>query len=332
MRRAVVFGAVLAVVAGAGVQAYLKIGTDVGGTIVGIRWATQPVRYFITDRGVPGVSPGALSDAVARAFGTWSAASGSAIRPEFSGFVHAEPSASDGLSVIGFELRPDLERVLGTTSFTLDDATGDILEADILLNAAFDWSVAANGEPGRHDAESIAVHEIGHLLGLGHSALGETELLDDGGRRVIAKGAVMFPIAFPSGVTRDRELQPDDTAGVLDIYRTTAFNRERGSLSGRVTLNGRGVFGAHVVACNVSTGALHASFSLSSDGTYVIAGLEPGVYVLRAEPLDDADVESFFDEDAFVEVDFQPAYATSLGVVPSGGRAGTRVDIAVQPK
>ena len=64
MRRAVVFGAVLAVVAGAGVQAYLKIGTDVGGTIVGIRWATQPVRYFITDRGVPGVSSGVLSDAV----------------------------------------------------------------------------------------------------------------------------------------------------------------------------------------------------------------------------------------------------------------------------
>jgi hypothetical protein len=141
----------------------------------------------------------------------------------------------------------------------------------------------------------------------------------------------MFPIAYPSGNIEDRSLEADDIAGVSDIYSTTTFNRETGSISGRVTENGRGLFGAHVVAYNVGTGAVHATFSLSSAGGFVLAGLAPGVYVLRAEPIDDADIDSFFDTDAAVDVDFRAAYAPTLGVVPAGGR-GDQVDIAVQPK
>ena len=66
--------------------------------------------------------------------------------------------------------------MLGETSFLIDEVTGEILESDIVLNSTFPWSVAAGGEAGRHDVESIVLHEVGHLLGLGHSALGETEL------------------------------------------------------------------------------------------------------------------------------------------------------------
>jgi hypothetical protein len=311
--------------------AYLKIGTDVGGSIVGIRWPTQPVRYFVAARDVPGVSAADAANAVSRAFATWSAVPTAAVRAEFMGFVGAEPSEEDSLSVIGFQHRPELERVLGTTSFTLDDETGEILEADILLNSAFGWSVAPNGEAGRYDVETIAVHEIGHLLGLGHSALGETELLPEGNRRLLAKRAVMFPIAFPAGNVDDRSLEADDAAGVSDIYSTGRFNRDTGSISGTVTLDGRGVFGAHVVAYNIGTGDVHATFSLSPAGGFVLAGLTPGIYVLRAEPLDDADVDGFFGSEVEVDVDFRPAYAAALGVVPAGGR-GERVDIAVQPK
>jgi hypothetical protein len=320
-----------AFLAAPGLGAYLKLGTDVGDRIVGIRWNRQPVRYFVTDREVPGVPVGALQAAVARAFATWSGAAGASVSAEFVGVTPVAPSEADTLSVIGFEARPDRERILGSTSFTTDDATGEILEADIFFNSTFNWSVAEAGEPGRHDLESIAVHEIGHLFGLGHSALGETDVVASGGRRVSAKRAVMFPIAYPAGTTRDRAIEADDAAGLSDIYPAAGSSLDVGSIGGRVTKNGAGVFGAHVTAVNLGTGALHATFSLSAGGDFVLGRLPPGVYLVRAEPLDDAELESFFEEDAGVDADFIPAYAPRLGVVPAGG-SGERLEIVVRAK
>jgi hypothetical protein len=312
-----------------GVGAYLKIGFDVGGSVVAIRWP-DGVRYFVTNRDVPGVPTADLSNAVARAFATWTNTGSSAFRSELAGLVNAEPGSDDGLSVIGFVPLED-ESVLGQTSFVLDESTGQILESDIELNARFPWSVAPAGEPGRHDVESIVLHEIGHLLGLGHSALGETELLDGDRRRLIGKSAVMFPIAFPPGVITDRSLTADDVAGVSDIYPPAGQSRETGSVTGRVRSAGRGVFGAHVTAYNISAGTLNATFSLSSEGDFVLGGLAPGVYVIRVEPLDDASIDSFFDTDAAVDADFRAAFAPRLAVVPAGGR-GDALEIEVEPK
>src|SRR4029453_1732043 len=84
-------------------------------------------------------------------------------------------------------------------NFLFDTTTGELLESDIFFNTAFSWSVAQSGEAGRYDLESIALHEEGHFSGLGHSALGETEVFADSGRRVIGAEAVMFPIAFSAG-------------------------------------------------------------------------------------------------------------------------------------
>ena len=37
---------------------------------------------------------------------------------------------------------PSLDRVLASTSYLVDDATGELLESDIFFNSAFPWSVA----------------------------------------------------------------------------------------------------------------------------------------------------------------------------------------------
>ena len=320
MRRALLIACLVSVFV-APAAAYLKLGFRAGGQLVGVRWRERPVPYFITNRDGGGLTAPQFEAAIARAFATWAGEPTIDITFSFRGYTGAEPFDEDGMNTLGFQAEPELERVLGATGFTIDTVTGRILESDIFFNAIFPWSVAPSGAAGRFDLESTAVHEIGHFIGLGHSAIGETELVGTG-RRVIAKQAVMFPIAFPTGSISDRHLKPDDIAGASDIYPEGDFSRATGSISGRVLLEGRGVFGAHVTAFSLASGRIVGGFTLDDAGRFAIAGLEPGLHVVRVEPLDDGDIDSFFNDDADVELGFMATTAPSIVSVPRGGSSG----------
>ncbi len=330
-RRALaLLAAAVFIVAPAVTSAYLTLGTTVNGRSVTTRW-TPPIKYFVTNRSVDGVTANQLQTVVAQSFGTWAAVPTANTSATFTGFTNAEPVRDDGATVIGFQAHPELDRTLGVTTFTLDRTTGALVEADIFLNSLFDWSTAANGETNRFDVQSIVTHELGHLLGLGHSLLGETEIRPTGGRRVLGKSSVMFPIAYAVGTTQDRFLHDDDKAALSVTYPTPQFLQNTGSVSGRVTLDGAGIFGAHVVAFNTKTQELVGGFSLNANGEFAIDGLTPGIYVLRVEPLDDADVSSFFDGDARVELGFKATFHSKLVTVPYGG-FGESVEIKVTRK
>jgi matrixin/carboxypeptidase family protein len=333
MRRLVALVVVAACVALAPVTlfAYLKLGIQVAGRTVTAHWNSLPMRYFVTNAGTTNVTAGQFQTAIAAAFSTWEQVPTSTFSATFAGSTPARPLDQDGMSVLGYANRPDLDRVLGATTFIVNTTTGEIVESDIFFNSAFDWSTAPAGESGRFDLQSIALHEIGHLQGLGHSALGETELRAGGGRRVLASGAVMFPIAFSAGNIEERTLRPDDVAGISDIYPDNDFRSRTGSIGGKVTKNGAGVYGAHVVAFNLQSGEMVGNFSLDTNGTFAIAGLEPGPYVVRVEPLDDADIESFFDPPPAPDLQFGPKYYERIVIAPRGGSAGS-IEIKVSPR
>ena len=311
--------------------AYLKFGVTVGGRQVTLKWSQTPVRYFVTNVGVPGVTADDFQAAVGRAFATWHAVATASISYQLAGATNAVPGRDDGLSTLGFLSRPDLDRVLASTSFLVDASTGALLESDIFFNSAMPWSVSPGGDAGRFDVESIALHEIGHFSGLGHSALGETELRAGGGRVVLSSEAVMFPIAFTPGSTAGRRLKADDIAGISDLYPADGDASTLGTLSGRVTKNGSGVFGAHVVAFDPATGSLVANFTLNANGQFSIGGLSPGPRIVRVEPLDDADIDSFFDPERQIDLDFRVAFADRVVIVPRGGDSG-EIAIAIVAK
>jgi Matrixin len=301
--------------------AYLEFGVTVGGQQVKPKWPQATVRYLVTNAGVPNVTVADFQSAIGRAFASWEAVPTASITYQFAGLTAALPGRDDGLTTLGFQNRPDLDRVLAATSFVVDAATGAFVESDIFFNSAFPWSAAPGGDATRFDLESIALHEIGHLSGLSHSALGETELRPGGGRLVTASEAVMFPIAYAIGSIAGRTLKADDIAGISDLYpagEATTY----GSVSGRVTKNGVPLFGAHVVAFDPVRRTLIASFTLNAQGQFSIAALPPGPRILRVEPLDDADIDSFFDASRTVDINFRVAFGDRVVVVPRGGDSG----------
>jgi hypothetical protein len=142
----------------------------------------------------------AFDAALRSAMSTWSSVGGSAWRYNFSGYTAAAASTSDGqMTVVNGGGRSFPSGVLATTMIR---GTGDgtIYDSDIFFNPAYNLTTTGSGL----DFESVALHEMGHGLGLDHN---------DGcyaTRTVMQSGLV-------SG-TQKRSLAPPEIDGLRYLY------------------------------------------------------------------------------------------------------------------
>ncbi len=90
---------------------------------------------------------------------------------------------------------------LAKTTVTYDSKTGEILDADIEINHAYNEITTGDGNVV-YDLRSILTHEIGHFLGLDHSADPASTMYAD----------------YEPGSTEQRTLEDDDFAGLCDAY------------------------------------------------------------------------------------------------------------------
>src|SRR6185503_601660 len=111
-------------------------------------------------------------------------------------------------------------------------------EADIVFNPAFTYSTSA--EPNKFDIQGVLTHEIGHFIGLDHSAL---------------VSSVLVPFASPSQLDQ-RNLAYDDIAGVTEIYPRNSALPPNGQIRGLILSGTTPVFGANVVAVDANGTAL----------------------------------------------------------------------------
>jgi hypothetical protein len=102
---------------------------------------------------------------------------------------------------------PDIadSNALAITTIVYDRSSGEIQDADIDVNGfSFFWTVTDEAGAIDNDVQNTITHEMGHLIGLGHSP--DTD-------------ATMFA-SSPGGETSKRSLAPDDVMGVCTIYPT----------------------------------------------------------------------------------------------------------------
>jgi Matrixin/IPT/TIG domain/Carboxypeptidase regulatory-like domain len=238
------------------------------------KWQSMPVSYSINESGSPVIQNKSEFAAVRAAFQTWQNVPTADIRIDYKGPTPITAVGYDGMNLVTFA---DSSLPLGTTTIAATFSFyGPVLasdntiqygtqEADIAFNPAFDFSTS--GDSGKYDIQGVITHEIGHFLGLDHAGL---------------VSSVMVPFSVPSQLDQ-RTLSYDDMAGVTEIYPKNV--PPLGQIQGTVKSGTAPVFGAHVVAMDISGTDVVSTLS-QPDGTYTLRFLPAGAYRLYAEPLD----------------------------------------------
>ena len=236
----------------------------------------MPVPFWINQSGLPQIANASEFEAVNAAFQTWQTISIANISFQNMGTTPASTVGQDGLNLVTFvddSVPMGSATIAATFSFFTVDGTGSfrIQEADIAFNrsSAFSNAFSTSGDPAKYDVQAIITHEIGHFLGLDHSAV---------------LSSVMTPYGAV-GQLDQRTLSYDDIAGVAAIYPQNSNFSALSVIAGTITLAGSPVFGAHVVALDAN-GTVTASGISNPDGSYEIDFVPPGAYRLYAEPLD----------------------------------------------
>lgn len=176
-------------------------------------------------------------------------------------------TAQDRLNEIYFSTNPTIfgggSTTLGITQVYYKNNTGEILEADILINDGYTFSTTSTD---KNYLGNVITHELGHLIGLGHS-------------QVI--GSSMFYTLSRGQHT----LSADDSAGAYSIYPYN--DSTKASLSGKIVGGNSlaGVFGAHVMAISLKTGQVGGAAFSGADGSFKISGLTKNdQYYIYTEP------------------------------------------------
>jgi len=254
-------------------------------------WGKDAVPFVIRAEGSDNLGSKTTIAILRESFGEWEDVATSRLKFVDRGVTERlEPSRSDGNNLVIFDetgrwlSAPIGTGIIAVTRINSDPFSGRILDADIIFNGRdFTFNTEAGPFGGSSvNLKDVAVHEIGHLLGLDHTPL----------EGPVAVRPTMNPFYNSDGPGEASSLTADDRAGVSVIYPTAFFHILTGVISGTVNSRaGTPIFGAHVTAQNIDTDDIFSTVSgafprLGERGDFLLRGLSPGRYRLGIAPIE----------------------------------------------
>jgi hypothetical protein len=165
------------------------------------RWTTTPITVRVYNVGNSTITDGSGGvNATVNAIRAWGIISSSTTT---SAAVRGSAPATIMLNTNGGVCTGSCLAATLTGYYTTQAGDDRINDADIYTNTAFQYF--SSGEPacsGEYDIDGIMTHEVGHVIGLGHSTV---------------TGATMYPSVSACN-TANRSLEADDRAGRDDLY------------------------------------------------------------------------------------------------------------------
>lgn len=190
-------------------------------------WPTSCVGFSLQKNGTQDLDPQETFSVLRKAFQAWSevpcpGGGNASITFEERGPVACKRSEFDkggrNLNVVLFQdddwKYRGADATLAKTSVSYNDETGEIYDADIEINAAYNTLTMTNPpELVEYDLQAIVTHEVGHFLGIAHSS----------------DGSAVMNATYEPGSVLQRTLASDDVAAVCGVYppdRSVACNSE----------------------------------------------------------------------------------------------------------
>ncbi len=276
--------------------------------------STRAIIYRLDASGYSATNSASELDAVRAAFDQWQGAEGTHLKFEEGPLVTGtqDINSQDHTNTVFWARdmtinggRDNLRGILALTYVASFSNGNVIFDADTVFNGVeFQWFTdAADPTTQKVFVEAIALHEIGHLVGLQHSPVGSATML----------------VAGEFGLNAQLGLSADEGSAARGMYPTSDMAARVGRVTGRVLASGQPVFGAAVFAEDAQ-GALLAGTVSGEDGSFSLPGLLAGVHVIRAAPLDPVTALNYLVRGA----DISAAYTSAqTGFVPSNDRVVT---------
>jgi len=180
---------------------------DVSGYVTnGHTWGTNQVLYYVNPTNIYISNTAAISAFQNGAY-PWSSQTLANIQLVYGGTTNGTSLTLNNKNEVFF--RNDSSSYVGETYWWYD-YTGHLVDADMVLHENWQYYAGSGCTGSGIYVEDVAVHEFGHVLGLGHTGVG---------------GATMYPTMPGACDMTQMTLESDDISGIESLYPPTSVSK-----------------------------------------------------------------------------------------------------------